>query len=33
MAKPKVSILISFYNLEPYVDQTLQSVLSQQTTF
>ena len=27
MAQPKVSILISFYNLAPYVDETLQSVL------
>lgn len=33
MARPKVSILISFYNLEPYVDQTLQSVSEQQTDF
>ena len=28
MAQPKVSILISFYNLAPYVDETLQSVLN-----
>ena len=33
MMRPKVSVLASFYNLAPYVDQTLQSVLSQQTTF
>ena len=33
MNQPKVSILISFYNLAPYVDQTLQSVLDQQTDF
>ena len=33
MAQPKVSILISFYNLAPYVDETLQSVLNQKTDF
>lgn len=33
MQKPKVSVLISFYNLEPYVDQTLESVLAQKTDF
>lgn len=33
MAQPKVSVLISFYNLAPYVDQTLESVLGQQTDF
>ena len=33
MAQPKVSILISFYNLAPYVDETLESVLHQETTF
>ena len=33
MNRPKVSILISFYNLSPYVDQTLQSVLDQKTDF
>lgn len=29
----KVSVLISFYNLAPYVDETMQSVLGQQTDF
>ena len=33
MGQPKVSILISFYNLAPYVDETLESVLSQKTNF
>ena len=33
MAQPKVSILISFYNLAPYVDETLESVLHQETNF
>ena len=33
MQRPKVSVLISFYNLEPYVDQTLESVLAQKTDF
>ena len=31
--QPKVSVLISFYNLAPYVDQTMQSVLAQKTDF
>ena len=31
--QPKVSVLISFYNLKPYVDQTLESVLAQKTDF
>ena len=29
MAQPKVSILISFYNLAPYVDKTMATVLAQ----
>ena len=33
MQQPKVSVLISFYNLAPYVDQTLESVLGQKTDF
>ena len=33
MQQPKVSVLISFYNLAPYVDQTLESVVSQKTDF
>ena len=33
MQRPKVSVLISFYNLEPNVDQTLESVLAQKTDF
>ena len=33
MAQPKVSILISFYNLASYVDETLESVLHQETNF
>lgn len=33
MQQPKVSVLISFYNLAPYVDQTLESVLAQKTDF
>lgn len=33
MPQPKVSVLISFYNLAPYVDQTLESVLGQKTDF
>ena len=33
MGQPKVSILISFYNLAPYVDKTLETVLAQQTDF
>ena len=33
MGQPKVSILISFYNLAPYVDETLESVLHQKTDF
>ena len=31
MAQPKVSILISFYNLAPYVDKTMETVLAQKT--
>ena len=31
--QPKVSVLISFYNLKPYVDQTLESVVAQKTDF
>ena len=27
--QPKVSVLISFYNLAPFVDQTMESVLAQ----
>ena len=33
MQQPKVSVLISFYNLAPYVDQTMESVLAQKTDF
>ena len=33
MAQPKVSVLISFYNLAPYVDETLRSVVGQKTNF
>lgn len=33
MAQPKVSVLISFYNLAPYVDETLRSVVGQKTDF
>ena len=33
MAQPKVSILISFYNLAPYVDKTMETVLAQKTNF
>ena len=33
MNSPKVSVLISFYNLAPYVDQTMESVLAQKTDF
>ena len=33
MAQPKVSILISFYNLAPYVDKTMETVLVQKTNF
>ena len=33
MQQPKVSVLISFYNLAPYVDETLRSVLGQKTSF
>ena len=33
MSHPKVSVLISFYNLAPYVDKTLQTVLAQKTDF
>ena len=28
---PKVSVLISFYNLRPYIDQTMEGVLAQKT--
>ena len=31
--QPKVSVLISFYNLAPFVDQTMESVLAQKTDF
>ena len=30
---PKVSVLISFYNLRPYIDQTMEGVLAQKTDF
>ena len=33
MSQPKVSVLISFYNLAPFVDQTMESVLAQKTDF
>ena len=33
MEHPKVSVLISYYNLAPYVDETMQSVLAQKTNF
>ena len=33
MQQPKVSVLISFYNLATYVDQTLEIVVSPQTDF
>ena len=33
MGQPKVSILISFYNLASFVDKTMETVLSQKTTF
>ena len=33
MGQPKVSILISFYNLAPYVDKTMETVLAQKTNF
>lgn len=33
MKNVKVSVLISFYNLAPYVDETLTSVLGQKTNF
>lgn len=31
--QPKVSVLISFYNLAPFVNQTMESVLAQKTDF
>lgn len=31
MNQPKVSVLISFYNLAPYVDKTMETVLAQKT--
>lgn len=31
--QPKVSVLISFYNLASFVDQTMESVLAQKTDF
>lgn len=31
--KPKVSVCVTVYNLEQYLDQTFQSVLAQKTTF
>ena len=33
MNQPKVSVLISFYNLAPYVDKTMETVLAQKTNF
>ena len=33
MNQPKVSVLISFYNLVPYVDKTMETVLAQKTNF
>ena len=31
--EPRVSVLITFYNQEQYVDQALQSVIAQKTDF
>lgn len=33
MAKPKVSVLVTFYNQEKYVNKTLGSIISQKTDF